>query len=161
MTRGLATLTVLALTLAPCACGRPLEDEGGTAHPLTDDAATRPDRVLRLVLRLTEDGVETVEAIEAPGRVGRRDPYRSSPGYCRGFDRDGKVLFERGLRLETHLRSEVAGPDGVIEGRRIPLEQPVLTVLVPLHDELDRVRFYRASPGASRSDAEPIGEVRP
>lgn len=163
-----ATIPAAALLALVCACApSDLSEPVATRAAIGDHGgpgaggAERPDRILHLVLRLTANGVETVSAIEAPGRVNRRDPHRSSSTFFRALDRNGRVLFERGLRLETHLRSEVQGADGTLDGRRVPLEEPVFTVVVPRYPDLDAIRFFHGAPGALRDTAEQIGEVRP
>jgi hypothetical protein len=158
-----ALLLVLLSACSPTELSDPAAAPAGTAvdgEPGAEQAG-RADRVLRLVLRLTADGVETVSAVEFPGRVNRRDPHRSSAVFFRAVDRDGRILFERGFRLETHLRSEAQGPGGMIEGRRVPLAEPVFTVALPRHPNLDAIRFFRASERGSRDEAELLGEVRP
>lgn len=163
-----ATIPAAALLALCCACS-PSDPAAPTAAPSAvedrgetgAERADRTDRILRLVLRLTADGVELVRAVEAPGRVNRRDPHGSSPTFLRAVDPEGRVLFERGFRLETQLRFEVPGPDGAIEGQRVPLAEPVFTAALPLHPDLDAIRFYRASERGSRDEAELIGEVRP
>jgi len=156
-----ATLTAAAIALAICGCAPPGEHGAEAPGALAPAADRSPDRMLRLVLRLTADGVETIAVVEASGRVGRRDPHRASSVFLRGLDRDGQTLFEQGVAIETRRRAEVHGQDGVIEGRSIPIEEPVFSVAVPLHPELDAIRFFRAEPGAARGSAALIGEVRP
>jgi hypothetical protein len=135
---------------------RPREPAQSIAAP-----SPHPERILRLVLRLTPGGVETVRAVEAPGRINRRDPHRASPTFFRAVDRDERVLFERGFRLETHVRSETHGPEGDIEGRWIELAQPVFSVVVPSFEDLHAIRFFRGSRGDLGKPAELLGEVRP
>jgi hypothetical protein len=161
MWSGLVSLAAVLIALAISGCEPPTDDGVSESIALTDDATASPDRILRLVLRLTDDGIETIKALEAPGRIGRRDPYRHAPTFARGYDADGRLLFERGFRLDSELRSEVHGLDGTIEGARVPLGEPLFTVVVPQHRDLDRIGFYRAARGDPRSAAELIGEVRP
>ncbi|MBW2278048.1 MAG: hypothetical protein JRF63_11175 [Deltaproteobacteria bacterium] len=161
MARGLATPVAVLIAMSICGCDPQPGDDSPQLIPLAAEATASSDRVLRLVLRITADGVATVKAIEAPGRIGRRDPYRASPTFYRGYDLDGRELFERGFRLETHLRSEIHGPGGVIEGTRVPLAEPVFTVIVTILKDLHSIRFYRTARGDTRRSAEPIGEVRP
>jgi hypothetical protein len=125
------------------------------------ESGARTGGMLRLVLRLTDHGVDLVSSSEAPDTMNRRDPLAGSPTFCRALSADGTVLAERGFRLETTIRSEAPGKDGTIEGARADVAEPVFTVTVPMVAGLASVRFYRARPGADRASAEVLGEVRP
>jgi hypothetical protein len=115
--------------------------------------------MLRAVLRLTAGGIEVVSLSEAENTLNRRDPLRDSPAFWRSFDGQGRLLEERGLRLETALRSEAPAADGTIEGVRVPLDEPVFDAAVPLGPGLRIVRFYRTAPGQPRDRAEALGEI--
>ena len=161
MSRCLAITAVALIATFPCACDPPTDADPAEQTAAAGEPDPPPEQILRLVLRLTPDGVETVSAVEAPGRIGRRDPYREASTFYRALDRQGRLLCERGFRLETHLRSESQGPDGTIEGERVPIAKPVFTVVVPRHPDLDRILLFGAERGEPRHTAEPIGEVRP
>ncbi|HUT77778.1 MAG TPA: hypothetical protein VM285_08840 [Polyangia bacterium] len=132
---------------------------GGESGVANDDGSARPERMLRFVLRLSVDGLEVVSLIAADNTVNRRDPHRGSTAFWRSFDAGGSLLEERGFRLEAELRSEVPGPDGTIEGARVPLDEPVFDVAVPLRPGIKTIRFFRAAPGAGRDRAEVLGEL--
>ncbi|MDD5309266.1 MAG: hypothetical protein PHU25_18280, partial [Deltaproteobacteria bacterium] len=119
------------------------------------------DSMLRLVLRLTPQGVVLVSSSEAQNTMNRRDPMADAPTFYRALTGDGRVLAERGFRLETELRSEGPGEDGAMHGVHVPVAEPVFTVMVPKVAGLSVVRFYRAEPGGDRAAAEILGEVRP
>jgi hypothetical protein len=173
----LGAASMLALSIALCCCGRGgpeirPQSEGsrrtaaatvGEAPPASgaDDERARPRLMLRLVLRLEDDGVELLESVEAPNTIGRRDPLRRSRTFWRALAADGTVLAERGFRLERELRSETAGPDGGIVAARFEVKRPVFSLTVPLFPELDRILLLEAPAEGPRDEAEPIGEVEP
>jgi hypothetical protein len=165
MRRSPQRLLFTALTALACACSSagvgepgPLPGASSTAQTA---AAAEPDTILRLVLRLTDGGVEVVGAKRAPGKINRRDSYRSSSTFFRALDGEGRLLLERGFRLETEIRSETADEDGAIHGAHVAIDEPVFTVVVPAYTELDAIRFFRAPPGMPRANAVLIGEIKP
>ncbi len=157
-----ALLACLCLGPIAGACSAPTRTAAGDPRPAgqnaTVDDGARPERMLRAVLRLTSSGLEVVSLVEAPNTVNRRDPLRRSPAFWRSFDGQGRLLEERGVRLETELRSEAPGPDGLIEGAHVSLDEPVFDATVPLRPGLRTVRVFRAAPGTGRDRAELLGE---
>ncbi|MBN2670166.1 MAG: hypothetical protein JXX29_00750 [Deltaproteobacteria bacterium] len=130
----------------------------GTIHYLGND---RPSGMVKLSLKLTESGIEVLDRTEAPNSMNRRSPHEKRDTFFRVFSNTGQVLLERGFRLETEIRSESNGPDGVMEGLGVPLQEPAFSVSIPLFDNIEVVRFYRTLVGGSRDNATLIGEVRP
>ena len=160
------TIAFFSITLVACCCSQLGADDPApsiiatTADPSAGEIE-RPTRMLRLLVRLTATGPQIDSAIEADNTQNRRDPYRGSPTFFRAIDADGNTLAERGFRLETNIRSETTGEDGAMRAVRVPIDEPVFSVAVPLHQELDSVRFFRAHSGEPRDTADLIGEIRP
>jgi hypothetical protein len=158
--REIALLSGALLLAAACTAG-----PSGPATTVPDDrpraaGEDRPERMLKLVLRLTAQGVVELGRVEAPNTMNRRSPDEKRDTFYRAVSRTGAVLLERGFRLETEVRSEIQGADGRTEGRRVEVAQPEFTVAVPLYDDLDAIRFYRAGPDGARASAALLGEVR-
>jgi hypothetical protein len=130
----------------------------GAGHYL---GADRPERMLKLELRLTDGGVQVLGRVEAPNTINRRSPDEKRPTFFRAVNARGDVLLERGFRMEREVRSETQGENGQIEGKRVEVEEPEFTVSVPLFDDLDAIRFYEAGPDGDRARAALLGEVRP
>lgn len=130
----------------------------GTIHYLGND---RPSGMMMLSLKLTESGIDVLSRTEAPNSMNRRSPHEKRDTFFRVFSSAGQVLLERGFRLETEIRSESNGPNGVMEGSGVPLREPTFSVSVPLYKDMEVVRFYRIHEGGTRENAEIIGEVRP
>jgi len=137
----------------------PAGEPAGAAVPGGAGTVSRPARMLRVAARLTDGGLEVVSLVEAQNTVNRRDPLRRSPAFWRSYDGQGRLLEERGFRLETGLRSEHPGPHGELGGQQVPLDEPVFDVAVPLSFGLASVRFFRVAPGGDRERAEILGEL--
>ncbi|MDJ0765200.1 MAG: hypothetical protein QNJ97_19625 [Myxococcota bacterium] len=165
------SLAVGLIALAAGCDGAPVASEvgGSTAvrgiHTVSQGpgylGANRPDKALRLTMKLTTDGVEVLSAVEAANTLNRRDRYASSPAFYRVLDAKDRVVFERGFRLETVIRSETNGPDGQIEGHFFELKEPVFRAVVPLFENTASIQFYRVGGDGSRESATLLGEVRP
>jgi hypothetical protein len=156
------------LALCSCSSGGPAQPgstTGNTHHsPVNDvhvDGNERPDRMLRLTIRLTQDGAEVIDVVEATNTINRRDPHLRSRAFYRAHDSTGEVLIERGFRLEDHIRAEVPGEGGQLEGQLVPLEERIITLTVPAYDDLQVIRLYRSTTGGDRKDAELLAQIRP
>lgn len=121
----------------------------------------RPDRMLRLVLRLTADGAAIVSTTEAPNTVNRRDPLHREATFFRALDDRGELLLERGFRLPLAISGERRDPAGQLDGVHAPLEDPVFTIAVPSYRGLSLIRLYRESAAGTRENPVLLGEVRP
>ena len=164
------TVPVVIVLLALCSCSSrgPVQPEGatGNVHPssVNDvhvDRSERPDRMLRLTIRLGDKGAEVIDVVEAPNTINRRDPHSKSRAFYRAHNSTGEVLTERGFRLEDHIRAEIPGEDGQLEGQLVPVEDRIITLTVPAHDDLQVIRLYRSTTGGDRKDAKLLAQIRP
>ena len=161
-------VAIVLLLLCSCSSRGPVDPGGttGNAHPspVNDvhiDGHERPDRMLRLTIRLTEDGAEVIDVVEAPNTINRRDPHLKSRAFYRAHDSTGEILVERGFRIEDHIRAEVPGEDGQLEGQLVPLEERIITLTVPAYDDLQVIHLYRSTTGSDRKDAKLLAQIRP
>ncbi len=164
------TVLVAIILLALCSCSsrgpaRP-EETTDNVHPspVNDahiDGGERPDRMLRLTIRLGEEGAEVIDVVEAPNTINRRDPHLKSRAFYRAHDSTGEVLVERGFRLEDHIRAEVPGEDGQLEGQLVPVGERIITLTVPAYDDLQVIRLYRSTTGGDRKNAALLAQIRP
>ena len=163
-----ALVAIVLLTLCSCSSGGPAQPgstTGNVHHSSINDAhvdgSERPDRMLRLTIRLAQDGAEVIDLVEAPNTINRRDPHLKSRAFYRAYDSTGEVLVERGFRLEDHIRAEVPGEGGQLEGQLVPVEERIITLTVPAHDDLQVIRLYRSTTGGDRKDAALLAQIRP
>ncbi len=161
-------VAIILLALGSCSSRGPADPGGanGNVHPSSIknapvDRSERPDRMLRLTIRLTQDGAEVVDVVEAPNTINRRDPHSKSRAFYRAHDSTGEVLLERGFRMEDHIRAEVPGEDGQLEGQLVPMEERIITLTVPAYDDLRVIRLYRSTTGGDRKDAKLLAQIRP
>ena len=161
-------VTIVLLTLGSCSSRGPADPGGttGNVHPspvkgVHVDGSERPDRMLRLTIRLAQDGAQVIDVVEAPNTINRRDPHLKSRAFYRAHDSTGEVLVERGFRLEDNIRAEVPGEDGQLEGQLVPLKERIITLTVPAYDDLQVIRLYRSTTRGDRKDAELLTQIRP
>ena len=168
--RVLITLTGAVLCLVGCSSAPPTDGsatgvEGVVSRDeVRDDGASerpsRPDKMLRLVLRLMDDGLEVISRTEAPNRTNRRDGRARHRTFYRVYAADGTVLEERGFEMARATRGEIREADGSIRGVRVPVDEPVFSVAVPLHEGWSEIRFFEAD-DVSRKDPVLLGRVTP
>lgn len=165
------TIVLVAIIFpALCSCSsrgpaQPVENTDNV-HPLPVnnehiDVGEHPDRMLRLTIRLTQEGADVIDVVEAPNTINRRDPHVKSRAFYRAHDSKDKVLVERGFRLEDHIRAEVPGQDGQLEGQLVPVEERIITLTVPAYDDLQVIRLYRSTTSGDRKNAALLAQIRP
>ena len=147
-----------AAALAAIACA-PVAPGEASGPGIQAAAAAAPAAAgsLRLTIRLAPTGAEVISRAQSADPVQRRDPYRNEATFYRVYSADGRVLAERGFRLEDELRAEAPGPDGALTGERVPIEAPIVSLQIPLFADAAVVRLYRK--GANGPT--PIAEVKP
>ena len=158
MSRATCTLALLCAACAPSAAGDPQTPSTKAAATSSGAAAVAPaDGSVRLTIRLSPGGPEVLSRADSDQNVQRRDPYRNEPTFFRVVDGAGRVLAERGFRLETELRAEAPAADGTLAGEHVPLDAPIASLQIPRFAEAAVVRLYR------RGTAEPelLAEVKP
>ncbi len=120
----------------------------------------RHKTMLRVTLRLTENGVEVLSSVLADNTVNRRDPHRNSSTFFRVLDKDGNILVQRGFRLETTIRSETIDETGKMSGKQIPIDKPVFTLAIPLPDNAHSITLFESAPD-SDGKVTVLGEFSP
>ena len=156
-----STLAVGALAAALAGCAPSAAVDASTATPAAAGAAPLPaataEGSVRLTIRLAPGGAELLARVETQEPVQRRDPYRNEPTFFRVYDGAGRVLAERGFKLEAALRTEAPAADGTLSGEHVPLEAPIVSLQIPRFEGAATVRLYR------RGAAEPelLAEVKP
>jgi len=153
-----AALTALAaLAAIGCAPAVPGEVTGPEMQAAAAAAAPAASGSLRLTVRLAPGGAEVLDRAVSPDPVQRRDPYRNEATFYRVYAADGRVLAERGFKLEAERRVEIPNADGSLGGERVQEDAPIVTLQIPRFAEAAVVRLYRK--GAP--EPELLGEVRP
>jgi hypothetical protein len=159
-----AALVLGAFAAALAGCAPNAAVDAPTTAPAVSAAslpAATAEGSVRLTIRLTPGGAELLNRVETQELVQRRDPNRNEPTFFRVYDGEGRVLAERGFRLETELRAEVPAADGTLSGSHVPIDAPIVSMQVPLFAETAIIRLYRKD--AKAPDAAPalLAEVRP
>ncbi|MCK9460179.1 MAG: hypothetical protein M0R80_11115 [Proteobacteria bacterium] len=144
MTRSLCIVALLCAACAPGAAGDPqIAPAAAAATPGAASADAQADGSTRLTIRLAPGGPEVLSRADSDESVQRRDPYRNEPTFFRVVDGAGRVLAERGFRLEDELRSEAPAADGTLSGEHVPLEAPIVSLQIPRFAGAAAVRLYR------------------
>jgi hypothetical protein len=155
----LGTIAAALWGCAPSAAGE-AKASTPTASAAPSPAAATSGSV-RLTLRLSPGGAEILSRAASDASVQRRDPYRNEPTFFRVLDGAGRVLAERGFKLETELRGEVPDADGALTGTHTPLAAPVVSIQVPSFAETAVIRLYRRDAAAPNAEPVLLAEVRP
>jgi hypothetical protein len=157
--RGISVaLALVAIGAAVSACSSSAAVEApAPPSAVAPPAQATADGSIRLTIRLAPGGAEVISRVETDAPSQRRDPFRNEPTFFRVLDVSGRVLAERGFRLETALRSELPDADGALTGARVPLAAPIASIQVPRLAGATAVRLYRKAAPAP----ELLAEVKP
>ena len=163
--RAASLLAAAALCALGCAPAATTGDAPSTTAPrAAAPASSEASGSLRLSIRLTSIGPQIISRVASRARVNRRDPYKDAATFYRAYDKAGRLVAERGFVLETDRHVDIAADDGSLTGAHAQVEEPVMTLQIPLAgSEIDVVRLYRRGGDGKGPDAAPelIGEVRP
>jgi hypothetical protein len=158
-------------------CSTPSAHETGAAvtreNPTQVAALTNTapaNKVLRLTLKISDKGVETLSSVEADGALNRRDRFQQSSTFFRVVTKDNRVLFTRGFQMQNERRAEFADENGKLTRFQGPSEPSVISIVVPVLSGADKLQLLRHKEAAGEmgdaavrnaldTDVELIGEV--
>jgi len=122
-------------------------------RPVPLSMETNADKILRLTLRITDTGVETLSTVEADGAPNRRDRHAQSSTFFRVMTKDNRVLFTRGFRMPGARRAEFPDENGRLSRFRGAEAPAVISIIVPVFLDAHKLQLLRYKNAAAQTQS--------